>query len=37
MNHREQGVVTVFVAGITLALLLVAGLVVDGGYILAGL
>jgi len=35
MNHREQGVVTVFVAGITLALLLVAGLVVDGGYILA--
>jgi Flp pilus assembly protein TadG len=35
MRRDERGVVTVFVAGITLALLMVAGLVVDGGYTLA--
>ena len=35
MRHDERGVVTVFVAGITMALLMVAGLVIDGGYSLA--
>jgi Flp pilus assembly protein TadG len=35
MRHDERGIVTVFVAGITVALLMVAGLVVDGGYVLA--
>jgi uncharacterized membrane protein len=35
MIHNERGVVTAFVAIFAFALLLVAGLVVDGGYILA--
>ena len=35
MKRSDRGVVTVFVAGITVALLMVAGLVVDGGYVLA--
>ena len=35
MKRCDRGVVTVFVAGITVALLMVAGLVVDGGYVLA--
>ena len=35
MKRGDRGVVTVFVAGITVALLMVAGLVVDGGYVLA--
>ncbi len=35
MKTDDRGVVTVFVTGLTLALLLVAGLVVDGGHVLA--
>jgi Flp pilus assembly protein TadG len=35
MNDQERGAVTVFVAVITIALLAVAGLVADGGRILA--
>lgn len=35
-NRGESGTVTAFVASFTIALLAVAGLVVDGGYLLAG-
>lgn len=35
MNSNEDGVVTAFVAIFAIALLFVAGLVVDGGYVLA--
>ena len=35
MKHREEGTVTIFVVVFMVALLLVAGLVIDGGHILA--
>lgn len=35
MTHDERGAVTVFVVVFTATLLLVAGLVIDGGYVLA--
>jgi Flp pilus assembly protein TadG len=35
MRHDERGAVTVFVVVFTTTLLLVAGLVIDGGYVLA--
>lgn len=35
MRQDDRGVVTVFVVGITVALLVMSGLVVDGGYALA--
>jgi hypothetical protein len=35
VNRDQQGTITAFVAGVTVALLAMAGLVADGGYMLA--